>query len=178
MGLTFATPNGGNSEMTGNKNSNNNSSANNQTSNYSSGGGHPSAGSGGGNNGSGGYTPPKPTPKPTPRPAPPAPKAAAARPLPPGPKKPGARPAPPKPGANKGRRKFSIVCVFWSFDFEMCSKDFFVSSLIHYPQYNTITCSSTTGTRRQEGRTAPATRSKETRSSTWSTKTCCKERQT
>jgi len=77
MGLTFATPNGGNSEMTGNKNSNNNSSANNQTSNYSSGGGHPSAGSGGGhpsagsgggNNGSGGYTPPKPTPKPTPKP--------------------------------------------------------------------------------------------------------------
>ena len=68
MGLTFATPNGGNSKKTGHKNSNNNSSANNQTSNYSSGGGHPSAGSGGGNNGSGGYTPPKPTPKPTPKP--------------------------------------------------------------------------------------------------------------
>jgi len=68
MGLTFATPNGGNSKKTGHRNSNNNSSANNQTSNYSSGGGHPSAGSGGGNNGSGGYTPPKPTPKPTPKP--------------------------------------------------------------------------------------------------------------
>jgi len=58
MGLTFATPNGGNSKKTGYRNSNNNSSANNQTRNYSSGGGHPGAGSGGGNNGSGGYTPP------------------------------------------------------------------------------------------------------------------------
>jgi len=48
MGLTFATPNGGNSAMTGNRNKNNNASANKQTSNYSGGGGHPSAGGYGG----------------------------------------------------------------------------------------------------------------------------------
>jgi len=48
MGLTFATPNGGNSAMTGNRNKNNNASANKKTSNYSGGGGHPSAGGYGG----------------------------------------------------------------------------------------------------------------------------------
>jgi hypothetical protein len=44
MGLTFATPNGGNSAMTGNRNSNNNAKASAKTSNYSRvGSGHPSA---------------------------------------------------------------------------------------------------------------------------------------
>tara|TARA_R110002153_G_scaffold1689_2_gene8634 strand:- start:729 stop:2012 length:1284 start_codon:yes stop_codon:yes gene_type:complete len=53
MGLTFATPNGGNSKKTGNKNKNN-SKANKKTSSYKAPSGHPSAG---------GYTPKAVTPK-------------------------------------------------------------------------------------------------------------------
>jgi hypothetical protein len=44
MGLTFATPNGGNSKKTGNRNSKNNSKATKKTSSYKAPSGHPSAG--------------------------------------------------------------------------------------------------------------------------------------
>ena len=43
MGLTFATPNGGNSKLTGNKNKNNNKKAKTKTSSYTAPSGHPSA---------------------------------------------------------------------------------------------------------------------------------------
>ena len=46
MGLTFASPNGGNSQKTGNRNSNNNAKASAKTSSYRQGSGHPSAGAG------------------------------------------------------------------------------------------------------------------------------------
>ena len=46
MGLTFASPNGGNSQKTGNRNSNNNAKASAKTASYRRGSGHPSAGAG------------------------------------------------------------------------------------------------------------------------------------